>query len=171
MRFIRRNWRTPSEYADLRQEIYVRVFEAAQAKLPLNPKNYVFAVARNHLIDRARRARIVQFEVIADLESVAIPEEARTPEQMLSAREELKRVQEGLDRLPRRCREVMVLRRVEGLSQKETAARLGISAKAVEQQTTKGMRALVDFVFGDQTKPSALGAPNMSPVHEAEGEL
>jgi DNA-directed RNA polymerase specialized sigma24 family protein len=43
---------------------------------------------------------------------------------------------------------VIVLRRVEGLSQRETAARLNISLKAVEQHTTKGMRMLVDFLLG-----------------------
>ena len=61
-------------------------------------------------------------------------------------------LQAGLDRLPKRCREVIVLRRVEGLSQKEVAEQLGISVSTVEQQLTKGMRALVDFMLGGAGK-------------------
>jgi RNA polymerase sigma factor (sigma-70 family) len=153
MRFIRRNWRSPADFSDLRQEIYVRVFEAAQVKLPLNPKAFVFVTARNYLIDRARRARIVHVEVVADLERSVALDEAITPERVASARDELRRVQAGLDRLPTRCREIMIMRRIDGLSQKETATRLGITVKAVEQQTTKGMRALIDFVLGGQSAP------------------
>src|SRR3546814_8245093 len=53
MRFIRRNWRTEADVVDLRQEIYVRIYESACQRLPLNPKPFLFATARNHLIDRA----------------------------------------------------------------------------------------------------------------------
>ena len=66
----------------------------------------------------------------------------------LSARDELRRAQRGLDQLPPRCREIVWLRKVEGLSTRETAERLGISAETVEKQITHGMRALVDFMLG-----------------------
>jgi RNA polymerase sigma factor (sigma-70 family) len=150
MGFIQRNWRMQADFGDLRQEIYMRVLVAAQRQThrPFNTRAFVLAVARNHLIDRARRARIVRFEVFADLEGSMLADEAITPERVMTAREELRQVQAGLEQLPKRCRQVIELRRIEGLSQKETAARLGISVKAVEQQTTKGTRALIDFVLG-----------------------
>jgi RNA polymerase sigma-70 factor (ECF subfamily) len=148
MRYLRRNWRAQAEVPDLRQEIYVRVYEAACRQVPLNPRAFLFATARNHLIDRARQASIVSFDQVADLENALPPEEALTPLRVASSREELRRVQAGLDTLPPRCREVIVLRKVEGLSQKETAKRLGVSIKAIEQQTTRGMRTLIDFMLG-----------------------
>lgn len=151
-RFIRRNWRNESDVAELRQEIYARAIEGAQAQLPLNAKAYLFTTARNHLINCARRARIVSIELVADLESSVVSIDTVTPDRLLSARDELRRVQAGLDRLPKRCREVIVLRRVEGLSQKEVAEQLGISVSTVEQQLTKGMRALVDFMLGGAGK-------------------
>jgi RNA polymerase sigma-70 factor (ECF subfamily) len=67
-------------------------------------------------------------------------------------------VQAGLDRLPPRCREVIVLRKIEGLSQREVAARMGIGEDTVERQMVQGMRALVDFMLGGSGKirrPSA----------------
>lgn len=148
MRYLQRNWRLESELLDLRQEIYVRVYEAACRQRPRNTKAFVFATARNHLIDRARRASIVSFDQVADLENAETQEEAMTPLRAASSRDELRRVQAGLETLPPRCREVIVLRKIQGLSQKETAERLRVSVKAVEQQTTRGMRTLIDFVFG-----------------------
>src|SRR3546814_5518199 len=140
MRFIRRNWRTEADVVDLRQEIYVRIYESACQRLPLNPKPFLFATARNHLIDRARRANIVSFGQVADLEDSSAFEDALTPQRIASSRDELRRVQAGLDTLPPRCRQVIELRKIQGLSQKETADRLGVSVKAIEQQTTRGMR-------------------------------
>lgn len=160
-RYIRRNWRAASERNDLRQEVYARVLSSVQAQgqLPQNTAAFVFAIARNHLIDCARRARIVRIDLVAELEGAPAITEVITPERIASAREELRRVQVGLERLPKRCREVIRLRRIDGLSQRETADRLGISVKAVEQQTTKGMRVLVDVVLGEKgaREPAASG--------------
>src|SRR3546814_7454058 len=97
MRFIRRNWRTEADVVDLRQEIYVRIYESACQRLPLNPKPFLFATARNHLIDRARRANIVSFGQVADLEDSSAFEDALTPQRIASSRDEIRRVQAGLD--------------------------------------------------------------------------
>lgn len=147
-RFIRRNWSNEAEIADLRQEVYVRIYEAANERLPLNPRPFVFATARNHMIDRARRASIVSFDLVADLEGLPFVEEVVTPPQVASAREELHRVRAGLETLPKRCRQVIELRKIHGLSQKETAERMGVSLKTIEEHTTRGMRRLVDFLLG-----------------------
>lgn len=57
-----------------------------------------------------------------------------------------------MDALPPRCREVVRLRKVEGLTTQETADRLGIGIDTVERQLTMGMRALVDFMLGGTGK-------------------
>ncbi len=151
-RFIRRNWRNESDVADLRQEVYANVYAAAREHLPLQPKPFLFTTARNHLINKARRVKIVSIEHVADLEALSVAVDAVTPDRHLTARDELRRVQAGLDRLPPRCREVVVLRKVEGLSTREVAARLGVGTDTVERQTVLGMRALVDFMLGGSGK-------------------
>jgi RNA polymerase sigma factor (sigma-70 family) len=152
IRFIRRNWRNESDISDLRQEVYERVLEGASRSLPLQAKPFLFTVARNHLINSAKRAQIISFEVVQDLESSTVAMDTMTPDRHLTARDELRRVQAGLDRLPPRCREVVRLRKVEGLSTREVAARLGVGVDTVEQQTVHGMRALVDFMLGGSGK-------------------
>jgi RNA polymerase sigma-70 factor (ECF subfamily) len=151
-RFIRRNWRNESDIQDLRQEIYARVYEGARERLPLQAKPYLFTTARNHLINCAKRSQIISFEVVADLEALNVAVDMVTPDRHLTAREELRRLQAGLDQLPPRCREVVMLRKVEGLSQKETAAVMGVSEDTIEHQTVFGMRAIVDFMLGGSGK-------------------
>jgi RNA polymerase sigma factor (sigma-70 family) len=148
MRFIRRNWRNHSEIAELRQEIYVLVYEQALGERPRNARAYLFATARHHLINRARRAQVVSFETIAELDGATGPVDTITPEQQVGARQELKRLQLALDQLPPRCREVVELRKIDGLSQREAAERMGVSVHCVERQMVRGMRILVDLVLG-----------------------
>lgn len=162
-RMLRRHWRRGEDIADLRQEIYIRVYEAvARGGLPDSPSGYLFATARNHLINRARRAQIVQFDLVAELEELSEPpSEPWSPEQLAAARAEIDLLESALEALPPRCREVVRLRKVEGLSQKEIATRLGISEGTVEKQVTRGVRALAEELAGHGVDSAAawLGRP------------
>jgi DNA-directed RNA polymerase specialized sigma24 family protein len=71
-RYIRRNWRNESEVADLRQDIYARVYKGARERLPLQAKPFLFTTARNHLINQARRAQVVSFDHVAELEGSTV---------------------------------------------------------------------------------------------------
>lgn len=145
-RMLRRHWRRPDDIADLRQEIYIRVYEsAARDGLPEFTPAWVFRCARNHLINKARRAQVVSIDLVAELDDLAdAPVEQRTPERMAAVHADLELVEAAIEALPPRCREVMVLRTVEGLTQKEIATRLGIVEGTVEKQVTLGIRALAE---------------------------
>lgn len=150
--FIRRNWRVQDDVTDIRQEIYERVLSSASSGLPSNVSPFVYTLARNHLINSAKRARIVSFDLVADLESVDRDIDILAAERHLTARDDLRRAQDGLARLSPRCQEVVRLRKLEGLSTREAAERLGVSADAIERQLGMGMRALVDFMAGGSGK-------------------
>ena len=150
--FIQRNWRIAADVKDLRQDIYERALAGARAELPTHTRQYLFTVARNHLINGAKRAQVVSIELVSDMSMLDPELEAFGTERHLNARDELRRTQMGLDQLPPRCREVVWLRKVEGLSTRETAERLGVGVDTVEKQVTQGMRALVDFMLGGDGK-------------------
>lgn len=142
-RYLRRNWRDPDEVPDLRQEVYARVYDSCDmARLPDSALAFVLATARNLLIDRARRAQVVSIETFADMEALAPALDELSPERHASARSELRRLQDALTLLPPRCRAVVELRKIEGLSQREVASRLGITEDTVERQVSKGIRLL-----------------------------
>ncbi|MBL0087794.1 MAG: RNA polymerase sigma factor [Ideonella sp.] len=156
MRFLRRHWRSSDEHQDLRQDIYVKLYEAAaQGGAPHDPRAYLFTVARNLLIDKARRAQVVVIDIVADLEALDTPSDDFNPERTASARSELRRLQHALDDLPPRCREVVALRKIEGLSLREIALRMGIAEGTVEKQITLGMRSLAESLLA---QGAAVGA-------------
>jgi RNA polymerase sigma-70 factor (ECF subfamily) len=146
MQFLRRNWRNESDLADIRQEIYARVYESARKQIPDFAKSFLLTTARHLLINRVRRERIVPIEAIGDLEMLGLASDEASPDRTVMAREELRRLQAALDRLPARCREAIVLRQIEGLSQREIAARMGIAEKTVERHLSLGVRALADML-------------------------
>ena len=154
VQFLRHAWPHADEVSDLRQEIYVRVYEAAGKARPLQPKSFLFATARHLMTDRLRRGRIVSIEPAGDFESLNVLIDEVSPERRFGARQIVKRLAEAFDRLPDRCRQIVWLRRVEELPQKEVAARLGITEKAVEKQIAKGMRLLADYYHGTATPES-----------------
>jgi RNA polymerase sigma factor (sigma-70 family) len=148
-RFIGRHCRDRDEVADLRQETYARMLAGAAAERPRSARAFLFTVARNTLIDRARRAKIVSFEQVADID-IAFDGDWDATERGLTARDELRRAMAGLDLLPARCREVVRLRKVEGLDIRETAARLGVGRHTVERQLTLGLRAIANYMLGGE---------------------
>jgi len=147
--FLRRSGRSKSDIDDLIQDVYVRVCEAAAKEIPDPAKPFVFTVARNLLIDRLRREHVVPIETVEDLDALNIAIDAPGPDQALIAREELRRVQAALDQLPRRAREAVILRKVEGLSWKEIGQRMGIAERTVNRHLTDAMHALADTLYGD----------------------
>jgi RNA polymerase sigma-70 factor (ECF subfamily) len=75
------------------------------------------------------------------------------PERNVIARDELRRLQSAIDRLPPRCREAIILARVEGLSGREIAARMGVGESAVSHYLDRGVRALAEMLYADAPDP------------------
>ena len=151
MRHLSRVWPNHSEIRDIRQEAYVRVYEAARRARPLAPKSFLFATARNLMADRIRRERVVCIEARGELDALNVLVDEISPERRTSARQELARLAWAFERLPLRCREVMWLTKVENLSQQEVARRLGVQEKAVEKQVSRGIRLLATALAREGT--------------------
>ena len=145
MQFLRHNWRDRSDIEDIRQEIYVRVCEAAEAEIPKSAKSFVFAMARNLLIDLIRKENVVPIEAVADLDSLGIEIDTPLPDRAVVAKDELRKLQAALDKLPPRHREAVVLGRIEGLSGRQIAQRMGIAETTASQHLKLGMHALTDL--------------------------
>lgn len=169
VRFIRRNWPYADDIIDIRQDVYEHVLIGAKRSIPITPRAYLLTIARNILLNRARRAKIVSFDLVADLEELDCLAEGYDAENRFVARDQLRRAEAGLDRLPPRCREVVRLRKLEGMSTREVAAHLGVGHHTVERQLTLGMRALVDFMLGGEgriVRKTAAVPPREEAGHE-----
>lgn len=137
---------------DIRQDIYEAALNGGRQGLPTNTPGYVFTIARNILINRSKRERIVHFEQFSDMESIDLAVDRSATERHLEARDALRRAQQGIDRLPPRCREVVRLRKIEGLSIREAAERMGVGVDTIERQLVLGIRAMADAMLGGAGK-------------------
>lgn len=154
MRFLQRNCRNASDVEDVRQEVYAHVLRAAEKSLPDKVKPFLFSTARNVLIDRLRRENVIPIDIAADLDLAVVPSDEPGPERAVFARETLRRLQLALNDLPPRCREALILKRVEGLSLQEISRRMGISEQTVSNYVQRGLFTLADQLYGEQ---SAIG--------------
>jgi len=148
MRYLRRVAPCAADVPDLRQEVYMRVYEGAAKSLPQHPQRFLFVTARNLLIDRLRRERVVSIDYTQDLESLHVNIDELSPERRLGARQELQRLSAAFDQLPEKTRAAIWLRRVEGLSQREAADLLGLSVGALESHMSRGLRAITNATLG-----------------------
>jgi RNA polymerase sigma factor (sigma-70 family) len=110
------------------------------------PHAYLRTVVRNVLTDKYRE--MSRFVPIAteghDQDDIPLTEDQITPspEKLADIQQRLQALQNIIDCLPPRCREVFWLYRIDGLAQTEVASRLNISLNMVERHI---MRALVDL--------------------------
>ncbi|HVT25082.1 MAG TPA: sigma-70 family RNA polymerase sigma factor [Rhizomicrobium sp.] len=148
MQYLRHNWRDRSGVDDLLQDVYIRVFEAAQTQIPEKTKPFVFTTARNLLISRVREQQIVPIEAVADLDALDVAIDMPGPDRTAIARDELRRLQDAIQALPARYRDVVILRRIENLSRREIAVRLNLSEPTVSVYLSEGMTALADALYG-----------------------
>lgn len=160
-RYLRRCWSHREDVHDLRQDIYVRVYEAAGKALPTAPKSFLFTIARNLMTDRLRRAKVVPIFTVGDFDGLNVLVEDDSLERV-SGRQALARLAAAFDRLPDRCREAVWLRRVEDLPQKAVAQRMGVSEKTVEKHLAKGMRLMANWYYGGQSADSTGSARETS---------
>jgi len=155
MNYLHHNWRNASDVPDLRQEVYARVLEAAQDRIPDNPEHFLFVCARNLLIDLVRREQVVPMDTFADLDTLGIASGAPGPDRQVIEREDLRRLEAALEQLPARTREAISLAYFEGLSRKDIARRMGVTQPAASQFIANGALILGRILFGNPDDRSA----------------
>lgn len=115
--------------------------EAAGHKPIQAPKAALYMIARNAAYDEARRNQVAKFEPVTeagDLSVLAGEDVVAT----VAARQELEFFSAALAELPDRCRQVITLTKVYGLTELEAAERLGIAASSVRTQVIRGMERI-----------------------------
>lgn len=144
--YLRHSLRSLADVDDLMQECYARLLRARAGGEVRSSRAFLFTVARNAVRDLLRRRAVS--DAISITETVALPvlEDGPNVVDFVSRREELALLTEAIRALPERCRHVFLLRKIQGLSQREIAARLGITENTVETLVAKGARRCADHL-------------------------
>lgn len=132
---------------DIIQEMYARLASLENVEDIRNPRQYATQTAITVALNLARHARVIPMISMGDFEELGLASLDPSPEQAINAQEELRELESALQELPPLCRTAFLMRRVEGLTQKEVAEKLKISVKTVEKYMAKSVRLLVQ-VYG-----------------------
>ena len=154
LRFVRARG-AGDEAEDIVQELWLKT-SALQSGPIAEPLSYLYRMADNLLLDRrrAQQRRARREEAYSGAEDSAWPSVLETPsvERALLAVERLQFVEAALAALGHRTATIFRRYRIDGVSQRDVAAELGLSLSAVEKHLQKAYRVLIDIRATDDAE-------------------
>lgn len=123
--------------ADLAQDTFIRVLTQRKAQELREPRAYLSTIARSLMIDTFRRRALEQ----AYLETLAARPEAVdiSPETRLLILETLVEIDQLLDGLGGRTREIFLMAQLDGLSYVEIGRQLNVSVNTVKKHAVRAL--------------------------------
>lgn len=144
--YLKRAFPALTGTSEIVEDSISKVLAAHRARPIRSVKAYLFTTARNLAYSHLRRRQIVAIDSVEEIEALRVYDEGPSVPEVVGTKLELEILTEAIQSLPDRCRQVITLRRIYGLSQKEIAVRLGISEHTVEAQLGKAMRRCAEFL-------------------------
>ncbi|MFJ2986107.1 MULTISPECIES: sigma-70 family RNA polymerase sigma factor [unclassified Pseudomonas] len=124
---------------DIAHDAYLRVLERTDPQAIEHPRAFLYRTALNLVVDRHRRHLIRQTEPLEVLDQDERWHSSAFPQDM-QLDQRLALMQRALAELSKPCRDSFLLRKLEGLSHQQIAARLGISRSLVEKHIVNAMK-------------------------------
>lgn len=156
--WLQRRLVAAADVEDIVQECYCCLAQLDDVAHITVPRAYLFTMARNLAQRQRKRARVVRIEALAETADADWASDQPSPERFAAARQELERVQAALSTLPERARRIFLMRKVEGLTQKEIAKALGVSEAVVENDASRSLRAILKLITEPEPEQSISSA-------------
>jgi RNA polymerase sigma-70 factor (ECF subfamily) len=123
---------------DIVQELFIKLWtNRKQLDLQTNVSGYLFQMAKNMSFnftrDETNRRNILKSKCEDDLYLSALPPEDYEYQEVL---------EDCIRQLPPRCKEILLMHRVDGYKQKEIAEKLNISVQTIKNQIGLSLQRL-----------------------------
>jgi RNA polymerase sigma-70 factor (ECF subfamily) len=143
------------EAEDLQQEIFLKVFRALDKfHRDADFSTWLSSVARNYCIDRYRASKREKEVLVEDALAYDLaPAASGNPYRALEDKDRSSLVRRGLDQLPGKLREAVILRDLQGLSYQEMALRLALPEGTVKSRINRGREELARLLLRAQQPP------------------
>ncbi len=155
--WLRARFPVVTDADDLVQEAYARLMRAHATGPVACPRALLFVTVRNLALNHLRHQRIERPEGAAEIDALSVADERVGAPEALAQAEDFQVLIRAIQALPERCRQIVTLRKIYGLSQKEVAERLGLSEHTVEAQGGIGLRKCIEYFrrhgYGPRSRP------------------
>jgi len=143
--WLRRRLGNSCDAADIAQDTFMRLLTRQQKDQVKEPRAYLSTIARGLVVDHWRRRELEQawLETLAALPEAEMP----SPENHALLLEALRQIDQMLDSLKPRMRQVFLMAQLDGLTCPQIALRLGISRSTVERDLATALRACYALYF------------------------
>ena len=166
-RFLRRFIKSREGVDDLAQEAFLRAFAAESERAITAPKAFLFKVAKNLALNELAKQSTATTEPLGDFDGQEVLEDSSQAavDDAVDGRERIRVLARAIAALPPQCAKVFILRKMQGLSQKEIAARLDISVRTVENHVALGLVRCKAYMRAHGCAPDQSGgSPERAPA-------
>ena len=138
--YLRRMFPELRDIDDLVQESFLRLWRRHRGQPLAFPKAYLFKVARRLALDALRHDRSSPLQPASDLARLSAIDDTAAVAESVCSRQEIELLHQAIASLPARCRQIFILRKIQGVPQKEIARQLQLSEQTVQGQASRGLR-------------------------------
>jgi len=144
--------RNPADAEDLAQEVYLKALRNIDSltELPL-VKFWLYRVTRNTCLDFGRKRKLRRH---SPLEPEHGQLDSQTPESQVMAGEQLRSLKEAIQQLPKKQREVFIMKEYGGLSYQEIAEILKVNPGTVMSRLNRARQTVKNRIKGENHEKS-----------------
>lgn len=138
-RYLRRFFYREEDIDDMAQETFLRAYKFTQDRKIDHPKAYLFRVAKSVALKELTKKTHQMTDYMEEAYD-AEPDERSSLEEEVMAEQAVALFCDAIADLPPQCRRVFLMRKYQAMSHKQISEALDISASAVEQHITMGIK-------------------------------
>jgi RNA polymerase sigma-70 factor (ECF subfamily) len=131
---------------DVVQESYLRIWKARAREPIASTKAFLFKIARRVALDFVRKRRNSPVDPVGSFDGLRVIADGQGIAETISLEEKVRLLAAAMSTRPPRCRRVVMLCKFEGKLRRETAEELGISKKTVDEQLSRGVSRIEDYM-------------------------
>ncbi len=142
--------RNPSDAEDLAQDVYLKAFNKIGTLKDLRlAKIWVLRIAKNTCLDFMKKHRL---ELLSPNELSQLKTESLNPELQTIQHQQLQFVKQNIQRLPRKQREVFILREYGDLTYQEISQTMKIKKGTVMSRLNRARQTIISQIKGKNEK-------------------
>jgi RNA polymerase sigma factor (sigma-70 family) len=131
---------------DVLQESYLKLIKAKARGRIASTKAYLFAIVRNTAFTIGRRKRIYSDTPLNELPGLRVLHEGPDAADAANAFLRMELMRQAIGQLPPRCRRVLMLAALRGMSNAEIAVELGLAEQTVRVHLSVGIQKCAGYL-------------------------